>query len=90
MNASYQVRFLPGAIRDLQRLDRSIGARILQRVRWLAENVGAIKPKRLQGDLAGLCKLRDGDYRILYQVLRGEKTVIIHYVGHRRDVYRRR
>lgn len=31
-----------------------------------------------------------GDYRILYQVLEEEKVILIHAVGHRREVYRKR
>ncbi|NOR82244.1 MAG: hypothetical protein GQ526_01990 [Ardenticatenales bacterium] len=40
--------------------------------------------------LSRFCKLRVGDYRVLYQVLRDEQTIVIHQVGHRRDVYRLR
>jgi hypothetical protein len=42
------------------------------------------------GDLAGLYKLRVGDYRIIYEVLWDEETIVIHAVGHRREIYRRR
>ena len=86
----YQVRLLPPAIRDLERLDKSAGARIVQRVKWLAENFDSVAPKRLTGQLAGLCKLREGDYRIIYQALRPEKTILVHSIGHRRDIYRKR
>ena len=68
----YQVRLLPPAIRDLERLDKLTGSRIVQRVKWLAEHIDSITPKRLAGQLSGLCKLREGDYRIIYQFLRGE------------------
>ena len=44
----------------------------------------------LTGDLAGLHKLRVGDYRVVYEVLHSEQTIIVHLVGHRRDIYRRR
>jgi mRNA interferase RelE/StbE len=84
----YQVRFLKPATGDLARLDKSVGARIVQRIRWLAESVDAIQPRRLRGELAGLSRIREGDYRIIYQVLRREKTVVVHCIGHRRDIYR--
>jgi mRNA interferase RelE/StbE len=86
----YQVRLLQPAIRDLQPLDKSTGARIVQRIKWLAENVNSITPKRLTGQLAGLCKLREGDYRVIYQVLHTEKTIVVHSIGHRRDIYRKK
>jgi mRNA interferase RelE/StbE len=75
---------------DLERLDRPIGARIIQRIHWLAENFKSIKPKRLTGPLSGLYKLREGNYRIIYQVLRKENRIVIHFIGHRRDIYRER
>ena len=58
-------RILKSASRDLERLDKPIARRIVQRIRWLSENVETIKPEALKGDLAGLFKLREGDYRIL-------------------------
>jgi mRNA interferase RelE/StbE len=86
----YQVRLLEAAIRELRSLDKPTGSRIVRRIKWLAENIASMTPKRLTGELSGLCKLREGDYRILYQVLRAERTIIIHGIGHRRDIYRKR
>ena len=57
----YRVRFLESAEHGLECLDKSAGTRIVQRIKWLVENLDSIKPKRLTGDLAGLCKLREGD-----------------------------
>ena len=88
MTGMYQVRILKPAVRELERLDKSVGVRIIQRINWLAENLDAIKPKRLSGDLAGLFKQREGDYRIIYQVLRKENTILVHCIGHRKDIYR--
>jgi mRNA interferase RelE/StbE len=71
-------------------MSTTIAARIGQRIRWLAENLDRIEPKRLTGQLTGLYKLREGDYRIIYQVLRNENLIVIHCIGHRRDIYRQR
>ena len=59
-------------------------------MKWLAENIDSIAPKKLAGPLAGLCKLREGDYRIIYQVLHNEETIVVHAIGHRRDIYRKK
>ena len=53
-------RILKSASRDLGRLDKPIARRIVQRIRWLSENVETIKPEALKGDLSGLFKLREG------------------------------
>jgi len=74
----YQVRILRLATRELAKLDKPIARRVHDRVRWLAAN------------LSRFCKLRVGDYRVLYQVLHDEQTIVIHQIGHRREVYRLR
>jgi len=42
----------------------------------------------LRGKLAGLTEIREGDYRILYEIIHAEKILIIHFIGHRREVYK--
>ncbi len=59
----YQLRLLQPAIHDMAGLDKATRARIVHRAEWLRENVESIIPKRLAGQFAGLCKLREGDYR---------------------------
>ena len=42
----------------------------------------------LSSNLAGLYKLRVGDYRVVYEVFAEEHYLVIHKIGHRREVYR--
>jgi len=86
----YHIRVLEEASRELARLDKPVGRRIAERVNWLAANLDSIRPEALTGDLIGLYKLRVGDYRVIYEVIRNEKTIVIHAVGHRREIYRKR
>lgn len=86
----YTLRVLTGAVKDLKSLDKSIAETIFLRMNWLAENFEAIERRALKGELAGLYKFRVGDYRIIYEVLESEKTIIVHSVGHRREVYKKR
>lgn len=86
----YRVRFLRSAKRDLERLDKPVAARILQRIRWLAEHIDDARLQPLTGDLEGLFKLRVGSYRVIYEILWQERTIVVHLVGHRRDIYRKR
>jgi mRNA interferase RelE/StbE len=44
--------------------------------------------KQLVGELGGLWSARRGDYRIIYEIDDDERTVLVHRVQHRRDVYR--
>jgi mRNA interferase RelE/StbE len=88
--AEYRIRILGTASQDLARLDKPIGRRIVQRINWLAANLDGIRLEGLTGDFAGFYKLRVGDYRVFYGVLWDEQTIVIHAIGHRREIYRRR
>ena len=84
----YQVRLLDAAAQELAKLDKPVARRIAKRLTWLAGNAAHIKHLPLTGNLAGCYKLRIGDYRVLYEVLHDEDVILIHLIGHRREVYR--
>jgi mRNA interferase RelE/StbE len=86
----YRIHILDAAARELARLDKPVGRRVVKRIRWLAANLDDLTPESLTGDLAGFYRLRAGDYRVLYEILHEEQTIVIHQIGHRREVYRRR
>lgn len=49
----YRIRVLDAATRDLAQLDKPVGRRIVERIRWLGENLNVIRPEALTGDLMG-------------------------------------
>jgi mRNA interferase RelE/StbE len=87
---AFRARLLDAAVRDLARLDKPEARRIVQRINWLAANLGPVKPEALSGDLAGFYKLRVGDFRVIYEMLDAEQILLVHAIGHRREIYRRR
>ena len=86
----YRIRLLKEAVQDLEKLDKEIARRIIKKVNRLAENAEAVRSKGLRSNLAGLAKLREGDYRIIYEMLHAEEIIIIHFIGHRSEVYKRK
>jgi mRNA interferase RelE/StbE len=84
----YTIRLLKSASRGLEQLDKTVATRVVRRLRWLAENLDSIRPESLKGQLRGLYKLREGDYRIAYEILRDERVIIVHLIGHRREIYK--
>jgi mRNA interferase RelE/StbE len=86
----YQIRIQDAASRELAKLDTSIARRIVNRINWLAKNLDDIRLEPLSGDLSGFYKLRAGDYRVLYQIVHDQQMIVIHAIGHRREVYKRR
>jgi mRNA interferase RelE/StbE len=84
----YQIRIVKEAVRDLEKLDESIARRTARKIHWLAKNGETIQPKGLRSRLAGLAKICVGDYRIIYEIIHAEKVVVIHFAGHRREIYK--
>ncbi len=89
-----QIRLLDSAEDDLKKLDKRVAKRVVNKLFWLAENFYSLKPESLSGDLSDFFKLRVGDYRVIYAVLdeseadKEELILLIHKIGHRREVYK--
>jgi mRNA interferase RelE/StbE len=84
----YHVEFTSTAAEDLARLNKPIAQRILTKIRWLVDNFQVLTPESLTGQWEGMCKLRVGDYRVLYTFSKTETSITVHFVRHRRDVYK--
>ena len=83
----YQIRYLPGAEKDLRRLPAAVAQRARRGIERLADDPRAGKP--LVGELVSFWSYRVGDYRIVYEIRQEEIVVLIVMVGNRRDVYER-
>jgi mRNA interferase RelE/StbE len=85
----YSVEFTDEAEKDLARIDKNTAQRILNKLRWLAENFDMIKPERLKGEMwKDKFKLRVGDYRVIYSVDFEKKIITVHLIGHRSEIYK--
>ena len=85
--ASYKLVVKPSVEKDLRSLPKAMIARTLEQIEQLKENPFPRQSIKLAG-AEQLYRLRIGDYRIIYGVDVGAKVITIHYVRHRRDVYR--
>ena len=88
MVKKYKVEFLPEAIKDLEKLDKIISQRIINKIHWLGNNFENITPEILSGELRGMFKLRIGDWRIIYTLNRKLKVITINMIGHRKEIYK--
>ena len=81
----YDVAIRDVARADLEELPRNIRARLIraigQRLTTAPDRYGL----RLRQSLAGLWKLRVGDYRVVYEIKDG--TVTVWAIRHRKHVY---
>ena len=85
--AERAITFARSARRELERLERPIAARILDRIETLADDPRPPGSRKLHGRNA-YWRLRVGDYRVLYSVDDEKRVIDIVAIGHRRDIYR--
>lgn len=86
----FEIRLLASAEHELRKLDPGAAGQVTTRLRWLAEHAAGVQHQALTGTLRGLYKLRTGGYRVLYEVRSEERLIIVHAIGDRRDIYRKR
>ena len=75
-------------MRELRRLDRQVIPRIVSVVDDLCTDPFPSGVRRLQG-VENMYRVRVGDYRVIYEVIKTELVVHIVRVRHRKDVYER-
>ncbi len=75
---------------DLRRLDPSVQRQIVRTLRKRLSADPKAYGEPLRGELAGLWKLRAGDYRVIYRMVEQRVEVLVLKIGIRRDfqVYR--
>jgi len=86
----YQVIFLPDAEDSFKKLNKPIQQRISSKIDWLAENADKVihhPLKSLPDDLHGLCRIRIGNYRLLYGIYADITQLKIYEVEHRGKNY---
>lgn len=84
----FDLEITPEGRRSLGRLPRKVRDAVLALMfASLAENPRQVG-KPLVGELAGLHSARRAEYRVVYEIVEARRVVVVHRVGHRRDVYR--
>jgi mRNA interferase RelE/StbE len=84
--ASYELVFKRSVAKDLRELPKADVRRILQRIRSLADDPRPSGCEKLSGQER--YRIRQGVYRIVYEIDDHVLIVLVVKVGHRRDVYR--
>ena len=85
----YSLEYTDTAESDLSRLDPGITRRILTAIHRMVENAGVVRHRQLTGPYSGQYRLRAGDYRVLYQIDRRNRSITVLAVLHRSEAYRR-
>ena len=84
--ASYEVLFKKSVAKDLRAFPKQEVKRILQRVRALALNPRPVGCEKLSGQER--YRVRQGSYRIIYEIEDAKLIVLVVKISHRRNAYR--
>jgi mRNA interferase RelE/StbE len=84
--ASYELKFKKSVARDLRPFPKQDVKRIMQRIRSLADDPRRAGCEKLSGQER--YRVRQGAYRIVYEIEDARLTVLVVKVGHRREAYR--
>ena len=83
----FKLVFKASVAKDLRDLPKKDVTRILTCIDALAEDPRGVGCEKLSGEER--YRIRQGSYRIIYEIQDDLLVVVIVKVGHRRDVYRR-
>jgi mRNA interferase RelE/StbE len=83
--ASFKVSVKQSVAKDLRRIPKKEVARILKRIESLAREPRPPGVEKLSGQEK--YRIRQGAYRIIYEIKDQELVVVIVKAGRRRDVY---
>lgn len=84
--ASCRIEWDSRALKELRKLPEESVIRILNAVTELAEKPLSGQP--LKGAFQGFRKLRVGEFRVIYSLLKDVSVIQILRVAHRREAYR--
>lgn len=84
---SYRIEWKKSALKELQKLHKSVIPRILDAVEQLAEEPHPAGSRKLQKSKSHY-RIRVGVYRIIYSVFKNRLIIEIIRIGHRKDIYR--
>lgn len=82
----YKIVFRRSVAKDLRPIPKKDVKRILKTINRLAENPRCPGAEKLTGEER--YRIRQGQYRILYEIRDEEVVVFIVKIGHRREIYR--
>ena len=84
--ASYRLLIKPSAGKEIEALPKQNRRRIVAKITSLSRDPRPPGCEKLSGH--DQYRLRQGNYRILYEIQDLDLIVVVVKVGHRRDVYR--
>ena len=86
MNLCWIIKYKGTAAKEIKKLEKSVISRILDTIGYLKEDP-FLNARKLEGS-DNIYRKRVGSFRIIYEIITLEKTIIITAVLHRKKSYR--
>jgi mRNA interferase RelE/StbE len=83
----YEILLARAARRELEAFEARLVARVWARIQALGDQPRSPGCRKVQGE-ENVCRIRVGDYRVLYEIKDATRIIDIVAVRHRRDAYR--
>ncbi len=84
----YKITYKPSAQKELSLLPKHEYFAIKSAIEALKDNPYPSGCKKTHGKFESCYRIRQGDYRVIYFVIKNEISIRIIKIGHRRDIYR--
>lgn len=88
--AQWHFRITPEGENDLAKLDVQVQRRVAHKLHWFIENFDHVTPVPLEERWSGFFKLRVGDWRVAYEIDTPNAEIIVHAIGRRDKIYKRK
>ncbi len=84
--AKYEILIKPSAAKEIEALPRKDRQRVVRRIVRLADNPRPPGCEKLSGQ--GKYRVRQGNFRIIYEIHDQNLLIVVVKVGDRKDVYK--
>ena len=85
--ANYRIEISSTAEKSLKKIPKKDITKIIEAIQILAINPYPDNSRKLAGE-ENAFRIRQGNYRIIYEVLGKKLLILILKIGHRKDIYR--
>ncbi len=83
---NYRIVIKKSAAKEIEKIQKQDRIRIIEKIRSLSSDPRPSGSKKLSGKEK--YRIRQGNFRILYQVIDDALVINVVKVGHRRDIYK--
>ena len=84
--AKFEITFRPSVAKDTKGIPSQDLKRIIDKINLLTDDPRPPGSTKLSGK--DYYRIRQGDYRIVYEIVENRLVIVVIKIGHRREVYR--